>query len=310
MQSLAEAKRMIDLFTSAGARSFVITKTELEWPGHKKAKWGRTYSLDELREKLPAMIRTAAIRRPCKLDDGSILMTGENLIVRPTGPDVGLVQLDDLKPQSLERVRPAAFLIHATSPNNYQAWIAVSDAPKGKEQFKEFVRRVRKAVAGNDKSASHATRLAGTENFKVAYSPDFPVVTIDQAVPGRVLTSAQLQQMGLLAPEPVMALVKDTDVRRKSSGNDRKWPSYEMCLAGAPPNREGTGPSRSHADFWWCYLAAQRGFNVEEIMAELLNVSPKARECIANGDPGYVTTTAQNGAAAWLRKSGGQRGKA
>jgi hypothetical protein len=73
-QNVNEAYQMLDAFASVGARSFVITKTELEWPGHKKAKWGKTYSLDELRAKLPAMIRTAAIRRPYKLDDGSVAM--------------------------------------------------------------------------------------------------------------------------------------------------------------------------------------------------------------------------------------------
>jgi len=40
-----------------------------------------------------------------------------------------------------------------------------------KEAFKEFVRRVRKAVGGNDNSASHATRVAGTKNFKLEYAP-------------------------------------------------------------------------------------------------------------------------------------------
>ena len=103
------------------------------------------------------------------------MMAGENVIIRPTGPGVAFVQLDDLKtPEQLERVRPAALIIHATSPGNYQAWIAVSGVSEDKEQFKEFTRRVRRAVGGNDKSASHATRLAGTENFKVKYGPDFP----------------------------------------------------------------------------------------------------------------------------------------
>jgi hypothetical protein len=36
-----------------------------------------------------------------------------------------------------------------------------------------LTRRVRKAVGGNDKSASHATRLAGTENFKTEIRPGF-----------------------------------------------------------------------------------------------------------------------------------------
>jgi hypothetical protein len=81
------------------------------------------------------------------------------------GPNVQFVQLDDLSPERLDRVRPAAFIIHSTSPGNHQAWIAVSGLPAGKEVFKDFMRRVRKAVGGNDKSASGAARLAGTENF-------------------------------------------------------------------------------------------------------------------------------------------------
>jgi hypothetical protein len=36
------------------------------------------------------------------------------------------------------------------------------------------MRRVCKPVGGNDKSASHATRVAGTENFKTKYIPAFP----------------------------------------------------------------------------------------------------------------------------------------
>jgi hypothetical protein len=45
-------------------------------------------------------------------------------------------------------------------------------------------------------------------------------------------------------------------------------------------------------------FATQRGFTVHEIAAELPNISSKARERIANRDPGYVTETAKNGTAA------------
>lgn len=128
------------------------------------------------------------------------------------------------------------FIIHATSPGSHQAWIAVSGAPLGKDQFKELVRRVRKAVGGNDKSASHATRVAGTENFKVKYAPSFPTVTIVETYPGRVRTPKQLEQLGLLAPpEPVKAApLKFTRRAENNSGKERQWPSYEKSLAGAP----------------------------------------------------------------------------
>jgi hypothetical protein len=49
-------------------------------------------------------------------------MAGENVIIRPMGSGVAFVQLDDLKTQEqIDRVRPAAFIIHETSPGNRQA---------------------------------------------------------------------------------------------------------------------------------------------------------------------------------------------
>src|SRR5262249_19244827 len=152
---------------------------------------------------------------------------------------------------------PAAFLIHSTSPGNYQAWIAVSHVDVSTS--KDVIRRVRKAVGGVDGSASGATRLAGTENFKQKYLPDPPVVTIVYALPGRVMTLEKLESMGLLAaPEPVAGNVHPSRAARaRVSRSGRTWPDYAKALAGAPPNSEGTGPSRSHADYWWAYLAQQ-----------------------------------------------------
>lgn len=65
---------------------------------------------------------------------------------------------------------------------------------------------MRKAVGGNDKSASHATRVAGTENFKPKYAPGFPTVAIVETHPGRIMTPEQLKALDLVAaPEPVKA---------------------------------------------------------------------------------------------------------
>jgi hypothetical protein len=203
---IKEAERMLHLFTSVGARSFVVTKLDIE----QKLIWAKTYSAADFRDKLPAMVRTAEIRRPHRLASGETVKAGENLIVRPVG-EVTFVQLDDLSAEQLERVRPAAFLMHATSPGNHQAWIAVEGVAK--TQSKEFIRRVRAAGGHADKSASGATRLAGTENFKLKYDPDYPLVFIVQGVPGRVMTAERLQELGLLAePEPLKSFASDTHV--------------------------------------------------------------------------------------------------
>jgi hypothetical protein len=303
VQNLKEAFRMLDIFASCGAQSFILTKTELEWKDHKILKWGKTYSLEELREKLPQILRTAAIRHPATLPSGEQVSAGENVIIRPTGPSVSFVQLDDLKAQEqIDRVRPAAFVIHETSPDNRQAWIAVSGVPAGKEQFKEFMRRIRKAVGANDKAASHATRLAGTQNWKAKYLPNPPTVTILEACPGRVVTPAQLESLGLLAAaEPLQsASVVELPPRRVSGSlsPERKWPDYQRCVTNAPRSRDGDGPDRSLADFFWCMMAAQRGWSIEEIAHKLTEVSEKARERVRLRDEGYALITAQNAAAA------------
>jgi hypothetical protein len=157
----------------------------------------------------------------------------------------------------------AAFIVHETSPGNHQSWIAVSGVPTGKEEFKEFMRRVRKAVGGNDKSASHATRLAGTQNWKAKYLPNPPTVRILEAHPGRVMTPLRLEVLGLLeAPEPVQTSSVIELRRHRAHGSqsrERQWPDCQRCLAGAPPASDRDGPGRSHADFFWCKMAAQRG---------------------------------------------------
>jgi hypothetical protein len=296
---IAAARRMLETFASCGADSFTITKTKLEWPGHKEAKWGKTYSLGELRQKLPQMVRTAGKREEEILPDGRKVWAGENLIMRPIGRKTAFIQLDDLAPDQLDRVRHAACIIHATSPGSYQAWIAVSGVPEGKEQFKEFTRRVRKAVGGNDKSASHATRVAGTENFKLKYLPRYPMVTIVETHPRRVMTPQGLNELGLLAqsPPPMKAAeLTFTELVQRRSTAERQWPSYAESLARAGANQAGTGPDRSTADFWWCYFALREGFSKEETEAKLKEVSPRTQERVGGTDKKYAHITVQNAA--------------
>lgn len=117
--------------------------------------------------------------------------------------------------------------------------------------------------AGADPSASGATRIAGTVNYKRKYEPHFPTVRIADAAPGAGLRhrtnwnlSACLPQQNQSMP-PVFPL--RTSRNRSGARTERTWPDYERCVAGAPPNKEGDGPDRSMADFFWCMMAAQRG---------------------------------------------------
>jgi hypothetical protein len=213
--------------------------------------------------------------------------------VRPHGPTVTFIQLDDLKGENLARLAPAVFLTLETSPGNFQAWIALADA-----EDKDLARRLRKGT-GADPTASGATRVAGSLNFKDKYAPDFPRVAIHQANPGRLTTATELTQLGLVAePEVAAQPPRIPPAHARPGPGSRKWPSYARCLDGAPLNSEETGPDISRADFVWCMTAITWGWSVDETAARLMEESTKAR---GNGKP-YAELTARNAALAVERR--------
>jgi hypothetical protein len=209
-----------------------------------------------------------------------------------------LVQLDDFSPEKSAQIERYAFITICTSPGNGQVWLAVSDGPKesDKEAAKAFRKRIRRG-AGADKSATGATRISGSLNFKPHYAPEFPLVTLTQINQGKTITIAQLEQAGLIAPaeEPAPILPPaSVPPRIPPSGatSARYWPDYEKALRGAPLKKHGNSPDRSLADYMFCRWAAQRGWTAEEIAIKLTEVSPKALEQARRGDEGYAKVTA------------------
>ena len=276
MQSLTEALRMLDAFASVGARRFDVTFLDID--GRKRG-FRSQQSLMQLRNSLPILLPGLTERH-------------NSLVVRPHPGDAALVQLDDLDGAALERLNDVAFLTLATSPGNHQAWVAVCGVAPA--DARDLGRRLRKGT-GADLSASGATRVAGTVNYKRKYEPEFPTVMVLSATPGRIVTPEVLEQLGLLAgPQPV---AQATPLRVSPSG-DRSWPDYQRCVAGAPLNHGKSSPDISRADFFWCLMAAQRGWGEEEIAARLMELSGKARE---NGEA-YARLTAQNATAACARQ--------
>ena len=271
------AQAMLDSFASVGATHFDLTRTTRV--GQKKS-FRPNVSLAELASILPAMLDHSAARQ-------------RNVIVRPHGSGVTFIQLDDLNAEKLARVAPAVFLALETSPGNYQAWVAM---PEG--EGKDFARRLRKGT-GADPTASGATRVAGSLNFKDKYAPNFPRVAIRQANLGRVTDAAELERLGLVAaPEIVREPARLAPARSRPSGSNRKWPSYARCLDGAPLNSEETGPDTSRADFVWCMTALTWGWTTQETAQRLMEESAKAQ---ANGRA-YAELTTRNAALAVERR--------
>jgi len=77
---------------------------------------------------------------------------------------------------------------------------------------------------------------------------------------------------------------------------------------GRTSQQEGSGPDRSMADFFWCMMAAQRGWSIEENANKLMEVSARAQERARLHDEGYALITAQNAAATAARGRQAGRG--
>jgi hypothetical protein len=84
----------------------------------------------------------------------------------------------------------------------------------------------------------------------------------------------------------------------------RKWPSYQRCVAHAPPVQGGEPrPDISKADFVWSMTALDWGWSMAATAARLMEESRKAQE---NGEH-YVWLTVQNAATAVARRRGNRR---
>lgn len=269
-----QALMMLRAFESVGVHSFDVTMTNSEG---EKTGFRKDRQSSDLQSTIGRGLAIAIDRQ-------------ENVIVRPIFKEPQLIQLDDLDAAKVERVAPHAFMILCTSPGNYQAWVAVENAPE------DLARRLRKG-AGADKSASGATRVSGSVNFKAKYGPNFPLVTITETKPGHVTTAAQLTEAGIVAareePQPPR-----TASRFERRGSRRlTWPSYQRCLDGAPITTSGN-ESRSLADFTWCRTAIEWGWGTEATAGQLMEVSTKAKE---NGAK-YATQTATRAAESVQRQ--------
>ena len=259
---------MVDTFASVGVTQFDIAHTNID---QEKRSYRRLQTLRQTKTSLPYLLDSAPRRQ-------------NNIILRPHHPPaVVLVQLDDLNEGQLERVRPAAFLVLQTSPGNHQVWVAVEGGDR------EFASRLKKGAQA-DLNASGSVRVAGSFNYKRKYAPNFPMVTIEEAHPGHIVTRTELEGRGLVAPAPPKPEAPASPLRCSDRPGRLAWPSYERCLDEAVHR----GRKRSSADFTFCCIAIDLFKRTpEETAAKLLEVSSKARE---NGEA-YAVDQAMSAAA-------------
>lgn len=120
---------------------------------------------------------------------------GNDVYIRPAG-EHGLVLVDDLKPDALDRMKADGFASAATietSPGNYQAWVKLSDKPLSAEARRIAAQGLAKHYGGDMNSADsrHYGRLAGFTNQKPQYTRDGrqPYVLAHDC-PGKAATAA------------------------------------------------------------------------------------------------------------------------
>jgi hypothetical protein len=256
--ALKAAVEMVNLFGTVAATRFDLTINDRQG---RKIRFRANVLRDDLRRMVPDLLESATPQQ-------------HNIILRPRGPGMQFVQLDDLDADQLLPLESVAFLQLETSPGNFQAWIALPG-----EKDKDFERRLRKGV-GADDTASGATRIAGSLNFKDKYAPDFTRVRIAASSPGRITTRDQLEALGLVAA-PEIAPIRPAAPPRQRPGQDtRRWPSYAICLSNARPKRDGSGPDLSKVDFVFCRtcLTPSWGWSIEETTARLMQESEHARQ--------------------------------
>lgn len=282
-----KALAMLSAFASVGARAFNLTLTDIEG---EKIVYRPNTPLEQLRRTIPRILQDAEKSR-------------HNVIIRPRSSTATLIQLDDLDFARAERLAPHSVIVFQTSPANYQAWVAVEPgAPP------DFRRRMIKRIGSPDKNASGSTRIAGSVNFKPGYAPNFPRVEITHTNAGNMTSMNALDRAGFVAaPEeleerrPPRPALSSRSERYARSGW-KTWPSYEMCLNGAPKGTSGR-PKRSSADFTWCRTAIEWGWSVAATAGHLMEISTKAKE---NG-AAYAQQTAERAAESVERNPYRQR---
>ena len=163
--------------------------------GIREAKTGqmmnREWSRAELEQAVPWLKRMNA--------------KGNDVYIRPAG-NHGLVLVDDLKPQALERMKTEGYTPATTietSPGNYQAWVKLSDKPLSADVRRVVAQALAKHYDGDPNSADsrHYGRLAGFTNQKPQYT------TSDGRQP-YVLVRESPGKVAVLGPETVVEAQK------------------------------------------------------------------------------------------------------
>ncbi len=197
-----------------------------------------------------------------------------------------LIQVDDCARDVLTCLLPFAFLAVETSPDNFQAWLALppdmtDDARKDVRE--RLLRKFKDAGAGANGGAYNSLRLPGCFNAKEKYRQafgSFPRVRLVYTAPARFVSPLELERAGFLAVPKEKKVPVTLPVNTKLPG---AWPSYEQHLAEK-------GGDRSRADISYSMACIGAGFPRHAVIAQVDSLSGKAK----GRHDGYAAKTVDN----------------
>jgi hypothetical protein len=232
---------------------------------------------------------------------------GNDVYIRPAG-EHGLVLVDDLKPQALERMKADGFTpaaIIETSPGNYQAWVKLSEAPLSADVRREAAKALATRYGGDPNSADsrHYGRLAGFTNQKPQHARDGrqPYVLAHDC-PGKAAKSAVA-----LISEVVQGLDRAEAQKERQSRLEAlegyKSPGYGwMSDPGHEYQRQAQrllkryGPQADFSRLDWMIatdMAKSGRFSVDGIAEAIAKYSPNVESRKAGHVEDYARRTAE-----------------
>lgn len=269
--AVADARLMLTALHKGGADRFDLTLKDVRG---EKVSFQRSVSVHSLRKRVEGLLEEAERKTL-------------SVIIRPHSSTTVFVQLDDLTPEDATFIGPHACCVIETSPDNFQAFIALV-GPSSKAET-DAVRRSLIKHFHADAGASGAARLAGSLNVKEKHRrPDgsFPRVQIITVNHGLILTPSDLMARGLLQDLSVPPLRPLPSAPKKRR---RRAPIYARAVSAVRLKEDGE-VDRSAVDFHYAVVCFDWGFSYEDTVRLLRSNSPKAAE--RNDD--YAERTAAN----------------
>jgi hypothetical protein len=241
---------------------------------------------------------------------------GNDIYIRPAG-EHGLVLLDDLTPDAIERLKGQGYnpaIVTETSRGNLQAWLKLSTDPVDAAVRTLIARNAAREFGGdlNSADAQHYGRLAGFTNQKpqrVQESGYHPFVLL-QEWGGQVMAKARevLDQADRFLDQQAALRAQEERLTAIHTWQSSKGPQWRRKTVLVPPEeyrrqaqnllvRYGPDPDWSKLDWMIATSMAGAGqYNQKEIEQALVQGSPH----IASRKPGHLEDYAHRTATkAW-----------